>query len=84
MIYHTLKELLLELGLRNLNLHRLVNLLGVSAAVVGVVLDGRAEQGVDEGRLAKSRLACDHYRKGCAAFGDDLVALVRELQRTAR
>lgn len=53
----TLEELLLELGLGDFNLDRLVDLLLVSALVVGVVLDGRGEEGVDEGRLAQTRLA---------------------------
>lgn len=50
----TLEELLLELGLCDLNLHGLVNLLRVSALVVCVVLDRRGEEGVDECRLSKS------------------------------
>ena len=75
------EELLLQLGLGDLDLDRLVDLLGVAAAVVGVVLDGRAEEGVDEGRLAEPRLAGDHDGEGGAALGDDLVALVGELRR---
>lgn len=53
----TLEELLLEFGLGNLNLDGLVDLLLVSALVIGVVLDGRGEEGVDEGGLAQARLA---------------------------
>lgn len=53
----TLEELLLELGLGDLDLDGLVNLLLVTALVVGIVLDGGGEEGVDEGSLAETRLA---------------------------
>ena len=53
----TLEELLLQLGLGNLNLDGLVDLLLVSSLVVGIVLDGGREEGVDEGGLAQARLA---------------------------
>jgi hypothetical protein len=53
----TLEELLLELGLGDLDLHRLVNLLLVAALVVCVVLDGGGEEGVDKRRLAQTGLA---------------------------
>ena len=53
----TLEELLLQLGLGDLDLDRLVDLLLVAALVVGVVLDGGREQRVDEGRLAQPGLA---------------------------
>ena len=55
----TLEELLLQLGLGDLDLDRLVDLLLVAAPVVGVVLDGRREERVDEGRLAQPGLAGD-------------------------
>jgi hypothetical protein len=55
----TLEELLLQLSLGDLDLDGLVNLLLVSALVVGVVLDGRREQRVDEGGLAQARLSSD-------------------------
>lgn len=48
----TLEELLLELGLCDFNLDRLVHLLVVASLVVGIVLDGGGEEGVDEGRLS--------------------------------
>jgi hypothetical protein len=54
---HTLEELLLELSLGDLNLNRLVHLLVVSSLVVGIVLDGGGEEGVDEGSLSETRLA---------------------------
>lgn len=54
---HTLEELLLKLGLGNLNLDGLVDLLLVSTLVVGIVLDGSREKGVDEGGLAQAGLA---------------------------
>jgi hypothetical protein len=54
---HTLEELLLKLGLGDLNLDGLVHLLVVSSFVVGVVLDGGGEEGVDEGRLSETRFA---------------------------
>lgn len=54
---HTLEELLLELGLGDFNLDRLVHLLVVSSLVVGIVLDCRREERVDEGRLSEARLA---------------------------
>jgi hypothetical protein len=50
---HTLEELLLELGLGDFDLDRLVHLLVVSSLVVGVVLDRGGEEGVDEGRLSE-------------------------------
>ena len=53
----TLEELLLELSLRNLDLDSLVHLLVVSSLVIGVVLDGCGEKGVDEGCLSKTGLA---------------------------
>lgn len=53
----TLEELLLELGLCNLDLDSLVNLLLVTAAVVCVVLDCGGEESVDKGGLAETRLA---------------------------
>lgn len=58
----TLKELLLELGLCDLNLDGLVHLLVVSSLVVGIVLDGGGEEGVDEGRLSEPRLASNLWR----------------------
>jgi hypothetical protein len=48
----TLEELLFQLGLGNLNLDRLVDLLLVPTLVVGVVLNGCGEERVDESRLA--------------------------------
>ena len=63
---HTLEELLLELGLGDLDLDGLVHLLLVTSAVVGVVLDGGGEESVDEGGLAETRLAsnlddCEYF-----------------------
>lgn len=58
----TLEELLLELSLGDLDLDGLVDLLLVTALVVGIVLDGGREQGVDEGGLSKARLASNLYR----------------------
>ena len=57
MALHTLEELLLELGLGDLNLDGLVHLLVVSSLVVGIVLDGGGEEGVDESSLSETRLA---------------------------
>lgn len=54
---HTLEELLLQLGLGDLDLDGLVDLLLVAALVVCIVLDGGGEEGVDEGGLAQARLA---------------------------
>lgn len=53
----TFEELLLELSLGDLNLNRLVHLLMVSSLVVGIVLDGGGEEGIDEGSLSETRLA---------------------------
>jgi hypothetical protein len=53
----TFEELLLELGLCDFDFDRLVDLLGMSSLVVGVVFDGGGEEGVDEGGLAQSGLA---------------------------
>ena len=58
----TLEELLLELGLGDLNLDSLVHLLVVSSLVVGIVLDGGGEEGVDEGSLSETRLASNLQR----------------------
>jgi len=58
-VMRTLEELLLELGLCDFNLDRLVHLLVVSSLVVGIVLDGGGEERVDEGRLSETRLAGD-------------------------
>ena len=74
------EELLFQLRFGDLDLDGLVDLLGVAATVVGVVLDGGREEGVDEGGLAQARFTCYHDSEGCTAFGDDLVALVGELQ----
>lgn len=52
---HTLEELLLELCLGDLNLDRFIDLLLMSTAVVGVVLDGSREQRIDECCLAQAR-----------------------------
>jgi hypothetical protein len=62
----TLEKLLLKLGLGDLDLDGLVDLLRVTAAVVGVVLDGGGEEGVDEG-------------EGGTALRNDLVTLVGQL-----
>jgi hypothetical protein len=54
---YTLKELLLQLGLGNLDLNGLVNLLGMSALVVCVVLDCGREEGIYEGRFSQPRFS---------------------------
>lgn len=53
----TLEELLFKLRLCDLNLDRLVYLLLVTAFVVGIILDGRREQRVDECGFPEARLA---------------------------
>jgi hypothetical protein len=55
----TFEELLLELSLCDFNFDSLVDLLGMSSFVVGVVFDGGGEEGVDEGGLAQSRFTSD-------------------------
>lgn len=50
----TFEELLLKLSLGNLNLHGSVDLLLVAALVIGIVLNGGGEEGVDEGCLSQS------------------------------
>lgn len=59
----TLEELLLQLGLGDLDLDRLVHLLLVAPLVVGIVLDRGREQGVDESCLAQTRLASHLMKK---------------------
>lgn len=59
----TLEELLLELGLCNLNLNSLVNLLLMTAFVICVVLDGCGEESVDKGSLSETGLSC--YLERC-------------------
>jgi hypothetical protein len=54
---YTFEELLLQLSLGDLNLHGFVDLLRMPALVVGIVLDGRREQSVDERRLAQTRFS---------------------------
>lgn len=56
-LVHTLEELLFQLSLGNFNLDGLVDLLLVSALVVGIVLDGGREERVDKGGLSKARLS---------------------------
>jgi len=75
----TLEELLLQLGLGDLDLDGLVDLLGVTAAVVGVVLDGGGEEGVDKGGLAQARLAGNHDSESGTALRNNLVTLVGQL-----
>lgn len=58
----TLEELLLQLGLGDLDLDGLVDLLLVTALVIGIVLDGSREKSVDESSLAKARLASNLLR----------------------
>ena len=53
----TFEELLLQLSLGDLNLNGSVNLLLMTALVVGVVFDGCGKQGVDESGLSQSRLS---------------------------
>ena len=55
----TFEELLLELGFCDLYFNSLVDLLCVSLLVIGVVLDRRREECVDEGCLSQARLASD-------------------------
>ena len=75
----TLEELLLQLGLGDLDLDGLVDLLRVTAAVIGVVLDGGGEEGVDEGGLAQARLAGNHDSESGTALRNNLVTLVGQL-----
>ena len=70
---------LLQLSLGDLDLDRLVNLLGMAPAVVGVVFDRGREQSVYEGGLAQSGLTGDHDSESRTALGHDLVTLVGEL-----
>lgn len=51
----TLEELFLKLGLSDLDLDGLVNLLLVAALVIGIVLYGGGEKRVDESGLAQAR-----------------------------
>jgi hypothetical protein len=76
----TLEELLLQLGLGDLDFDSLVNLLGMTATVVGVVLDGGGEEGVDEGCLSQTRLTSNHDSESGTALCNNLVALVGELR----
>ena len=57
----TFEELLLQLRLGDFDLHSAVNLLLVTALVVGVVLDSSRKQGVDKGSLSKSRLSSNLF-----------------------
>ena len=53
----TFEKLLLKLCLGDFDLHRSVDLLLMTALVVGVVLDGGREQSVDERGFSQSRLS---------------------------
>jgi hypothetical protein len=75
----TLEELLLKLGLGDLDLDSLVDLLRVTAAVVGVILDGGGEESVNEGGLAQARLAGNHDSESGTALRNNLVTLVGQL-----
>ena len=75
----TLEELLLELSLCDFDLDGLVDLLLVAPLVVGIVLDGRGEQRVDEGGLSEAGLASNHDSESSTTLSHDLVTLVREL-----
>jgi hypothetical protein len=79
-----LEELLLKLGLGNLNLDGLVDLLLVAALVVGIVLDGGGEKGVDEGGLSEARLASNHDSEGSSTLRDNLMSLVGEIGNANR
>lgn len=57
MLWCTFEELLLQFGLSDLDLNSSVNLLLVTTLVVGIVLDGRREQGVDKRGLSQARLS---------------------------
>ena len=48
----TFEEFLFQLRFGDFDLDGFVDLFGVAAAVVGVVFDGRGEEGVDEGCFA--------------------------------
>jgi hypothetical protein len=55
--YRTFEELLLQLGLGDLDLDGAVDLLLVAALVIGIVLDGGGEESVDKGSLSQARLS---------------------------
>ena len=76
-----LEKLLFQFSLGDFDLDGLVDLLGVTSAMVGIVFDGSAEEGVDEGGLAETGFAGDHDCEGGATFGDDFVTLVWELSK---
>lgn len=50
----TLEELLFQLGLGDLDLHSLINLLCMTTPVVGVILDGRGEESINESGFSKT------------------------------
>lgn len=74
-----LEELLLQLSLCDLDLDGLVDLLLVSPLVIGIVLDGRGEQGVDEGGLSEARFAGNHNSEGGTPLSNNLVSLVGQV-----
>lgn len=47
--------------------NRLVHLLLVSQLMLSIILDGCAEESIDEGGLSQATLADDHYRESCAS-----------------
>lgn len=69
----TFEELLLQLSLGDFDLHRAVNLLLVTALVVGVVFDSSRKQGVDKGSLSQSRLSSNLYFPPLVSMGHPLL-----------
>lgn len=61
-VQQTFEEFLLQLGLCDFDLDRLVHLLRMTAPVVCIVLDGCREKGVDEGCLSQARFASNLER----------------------
>lgn len=67
---YTFEELLFELGFCDLNLDSFVDLLGVSALVICVILDCGREKSVDESSLSKSRFTSNlpHVSRGSSSY----------------
>lgn len=55
----TLEELLLQFCFCDFNFNCLVNLLVMSALMIGVVLNGSREKGIDECGFSEPRFSCD-------------------------
>ena len=85
---YTFEELLFQFSLGDLNLYGFVNLFRMTALVIGVILDGCREEGVDEGGLSKPRFTsnlsdCYHLLSMLRRHNGVLTIIVKAAPRFA-